>query len=463
MFILDFLKQTKKVELTKDEIAELLNVSPEALESFERAYNAVDSISDNIFKINAKQAKELMSQNESTVSDKLIDRIVDELCFITQIWSYDGKSIGIIDNRDYDYMKSLVTKEELDNIPIEQRPMLTSTLMRRDLKGDSSAAILFNYKHYKEATNIKDKRQYYHMFRQALDILDLDAITYEMLSMNPNAMGNWLPIIIDPILEQNFFKIPKTTIIKVPLTMLQLTRLGYETINRTTFKIVDNYCKRVFNLKSDGDYFIKTGTYSSKFDFRNSHVTTEKEVNELGEYLLYIQNQACMMAGPLTNPCRYGASTTNEWVVREFIKDKENNGQIYHGLPLHTEYRVFIDFDTDEVIGISPYWEPELMKKRFSENEDSNDPDMIHDYISFKRMENTMMTRYNENKDIIISKLNEVIPNINLTGQWSLDIMQNENDFWIIDMALAYNSALRECIPKDKLNDYEENWLPKLN
>ena len=245
--------------------------------------------------------------------------------------------------------------------------------------------------------------------------------------------------------------------------MLQLTRLGYETINRTTFNIIDRYCKRVFNLKSDGDYFIKTGTYSSKFDFRNSHVTTEKEVNELGEYLLYIQNQACMMAGPLTNPCRYGASTTNEWVVREYIKDKENNGQIYHGLPLHTEYRVFIDFDTDEVIGISPYWEPELMKKRFSENEDSNDPDMIHDYISFKRMENTMMTRYNENKDMIISKLNEVIPNINLTGQGSLDIMQNENDFWIIDMALAYNSALRECIPKDKLNDYEENWLPKLN
>lgn len=459
----DFIKQIKNVELTKDEIAELLNVSPEALESFERAYNAVDSISDNIFKINVKQIKEIMSQDESTVSEELINRIVDELVFITQKWSYDGKSIDISDNRDYDYMRSLVTKEELDNIPIEQRPMLTSTLMRKDLKGESSAAVLFNYKQYKNATNIRDKRQYYHMFRQALDILDLDAITYEMLNMNPNAMGNWLPIIITSILEQNFFKIPKTTIIKVPLTMLQLTRLGYETINRTTFKIVDKYCKRVFNLKLDGNYFIKTGTYSSKYDFRNAHVTTEKEINELGEYLLYIQNQACMMAGPLTSPCIYGVSTTNEWVVREFIKDKENNGQIYHGLPLHTEYRVFIDFDTDEVIGISPYWEPELMKKRFSENEDVNDPDMIHDYISFKRMEDTMMTRYNENKDMIISKLNEVIPNIELTGQWSLDIMQNKNDFWIIDMALAYNSALKECVPIDKLNDYEENWLPKLN
>lgn len=461
MFVLDFLRQIKKVELTKDEIAELLNVSPEALESFEKAYNATDTISDNIFKINAKQASSLINREKSTVSEELIDRIVNELIAATYIWKYDGKNVDMIDKEEY--MMPLVSKEELDMIPIEQRPMLTSTLMRRDLAGNSSAALLYNYKKYKESTNIRDKKQYYNMFRQGLDILDLDAITYEMLGINPNAMGNWLPALINPVSEQNFFKIPKTTIVIVPLTMLQLTRLGYETINDTTFKIVNDYCKRVFKLKSDGDYFIKTGTYSSKYDFRNAHVTTEKEINELGEYLLYIQNQACMMAGPLTSPCIYGVSTTNEWVVRDFIKDKENNGQIYHGLPLHTEYRAFIDFDTDEVIGISPYWEPELMKKRFSKNEDSNDPDMIHDYISFKRMEDTMMTRYNENKDMIISKLEEVIPNINLSGQWSLDIMQNGNDFWIIDMALAYNSALKECVPIEKLHKYEENWLPKLN
>ena len=49
------------------------------------------------------------------------------------------------------------------------------------------------------------------------------------------------------------------------------------------------------------------------------------------------------MAGPLSFPCIYGVSTTNEWVVREFIPDKEGNPCIYHGLPLHTEYRVFVD------------------------------------------------------------------------------------------------------------------------
>lgn len=57
------------------------------------------------------------------------------------------------------------------------------------------------------------------------------------------------------------------------------------------------------------------------------------------------------MASPLSQPSIYGVSTTNEWVVREFIPDKEGNPCIYKGLPLHTEYRVFVDCDTDEVLG----------------------------------------------------------------------------------------------------------------
>ena len=38
------------------------------------------------------------------------------------------------------------------------------------------------------------------------------------------------------------------------------------------------------------------------------------------------------------------------------------------------EYRIFVDFDSDEIIGCSPYWEPKTMKKRFGHCEDSDDP-----------------------------------------------------------------------------------------
>jgi hypothetical protein len=223
---------------------------------------------------------------------------------------------------------------------------------------------------------------------------------------------------------------------------------------------VDEWAMKAFDLDVTKTYFIKTGTYSSKFDFRNAKVTGEKEVRELGEYLLFIQHQASSMAGPLNSPCIYGVSTTNEWVVREYIEDKENNPCIYKGMPLHTEYRVFVDFDTNEVLGISPYWEPETMKKRFSQGDDADSPHQRHDYIIYKMHEETLMNRYNEHKNEIINHIKELLPDVELTGQWSIDIMQNGDDFWLIDMATADTSALRECVPSNLLRPTPENWIP---
>ena len=59
--------------------------------------------------------------------------------------------------------------------------------------------------------------------------------------------------------------------------------------------------------------------------------------------------------------------------------------------------------------------------------------------------------------------LKRMLPEIGLTGQWSMDIMQNGNDFYLIDMALAENSALKECVPKSLLKKVEEDWIPRIN
>ena len=76
--------------------------------------------------------------------------------------------------------------------------------------------------------------------------------------------------------------------------------------------------------------------------------------------------------------------------------------------------------------------------------------------------EETLMNRYNEHKDEIINHIKELLPDVELTGQWSIDIMQNGDTFWLIDMALAVNSALVDCVPKEKLRRPEENWIPEL-
>ena len=46
----------------------------------------------------------------------------------------------------------------------------------------------------------------YHKFRQGLDILDLDPITYEMIGCNKNSMGYWLPAMADLVSNEDFLK-----------------------------------------------------------------------------------------------------------------------------------------------------------------------------------------------------------------------------------------------------------------
>lgn len=458
--------------LTKDDIAQLLKTTPEALTAFEQAYQTAslykEESPETLFAINSRQAHDhLAEQHATTLPDnideaylnELTNRIVDELLCIS-----DTKRLP--DNK-----QTPVTWEEVKQLPKELRPNLTGYMMTRDINEPAYIQLLTTYHEMINESNPKKAERLYGMFRQGLDILDLDSITYEILGMNQNSMSHWLPALQKSIKDTNFFKIPETKIVKVPLTLLQLTRCDYTQLSPTTLDIVNKWAYEAFDLDENKTYFIKTGTYSSKFDFRNAKVTTPKEVHELGSYLLFIHYQALQMASPIhvfgdklfSKPVsHYGVSTTNEWVVREYIEDKENNPCIYHGMPLHTEYRVFIDCDTDEILGISPYWRPDVMKQRFGHEIDAHTPDNTHDYVIYSMHEETLMKRYEDNKNTVLTHVKELLPNLHLNGQWSLDIMQNGDDFWLIDMATADLSALSDCVPKGLLRKSKENWIPQI-
>ena len=465
-----------KKSISKEEIAKLLNTNPAALEAFEKAYatQALNTESDNFFDMNSRMAAEENRGfgGQTFIGDKtfhenfdnLVDKIVNELLAQTTIYKHTHRHDSTHHALNY-IGEQPVTLDDIKQLPEEIQPQLSGTLMKKDIGGAPSyVALLDIYKMMMKESNPKKKQGLYHHFRQGLDILDLDPVLYEMIGTNPNSMGYWLPKMAKAVESHDFFKIPETTIIKVPLTLLQLTRIEYQSLTRTTLDIVDKFCYKAFGLDTNKDYFIKTGTYSSKFDFRNARVTSAQEVRELGEYLLFIHFQAQMMASPLSQPSIYGVSTTNEWVVREFIEDKENNPCIYKGMPLHTEYRVFVDFDTKKVIGINPYWDPNVMKQRFGHEDDADSPHNIHDYIIYTAHEEKLMQRYNDNKDTIIEQVEKFLPDVDgLTGQWSIDIMQNGEDFWFIDMALAQNSALIDCVPVELRTTVEENWLPDLS
>lgn len=450
------------MSLNMDELCGMLKTSPEAYAQFQKSYetkamNWQDE--DDLFGTNAKQASGEL-EHLSACPPAIIDRIVCGLIENTHLMTIADGRIAI-EKLTAPRDASPVTQEELNAIPKEDRPWLTAEMMRCDIPDKSGEVLAWYWSKY---TNEKDpvkKQDFYNHFRQGLDILDLDGLTYEMIGTNPTSMGHWLPQIAESAWKEGFFRIPDTKIILVPITLLQLTRQPYTDLNGATLKIVDNYCHEVFGLDDTKSYFIKTGTFSSKFDFRNCLVTGEKEVRELGEYLLYIHYQALMAASPLSHPSVYGMSTTNEWVVREYIAPKGDIPTIYKGLPLRTEYRVFADFDKKTVLCTAPYWEPKTMKQRFAKNCIENPHDM-HDMLAYKSYEETLMSGFEANKDKVADHVSKLVKETDLTGQWSIDIMQNGDDFYLIDMAPAHMSALKQYIPKGLLHIPEENWLPEI-
>lgn len=71
-----------------------------------------------------------------------------------------------------------------------------------------------------------------------------------------------------------------------------------------------------------------------------------------------------------------------------------------------------------------------------------------------------LQSRYDDSARMILDEIKKILPAVELVGQWSVDVMQNGNDFYIIDMALAENSALNDCVPRNKLRAYPQQWLP---
>lgn len=160
----------------------------------------------------------------------------------------------------------------------------------------------------------------------------------------------------------------------------------------------------------------------------------------------------------LDRPVDYGVNLTG---MR--FPDRLGLPTIYMGLPLRCEYRCFIDCDTDELLGIHPYWDPEVMNKRFRDAPDASNPHMRHDAVTYAMREPSLMREYGESKDLVAAYVRELLPGLGLAGQWSLDIMRDGDDCWLIDMAPAERSTFYErTVPKGKRRPMVENWMPEL-
>lgn len=430
-----------KNELTVEKAVKIFKDSKEKFEEFEEFYkkNVLTEIPENYFEVNSRQATDKVT-TAGEIDYDLVKRIVDELADGTRL--IEIKNSKVIEKTLTCENNPITDINELIELDKGKQVQFTKNFSKFDISPvESLKTLMFFAKHN------------YGMFRGGLETLDLSPTLYKILDNNMNQIGYWLP----KVAEISPFKIPDTKIMKVPLSLLQLGRVfEYNELTPTTFKIINEYCKKVFELDLNGTYFIKNGVFSSKFDFRNAKVTTPQEVAELGQYLFYIHQQACQMASLLNNKSIYGCGTTNEWIVREYIESPVKE-TIYMGLPLNTEYRIFVDFDTKAILSDNQYWNKEVMNKRFEENRNSHD---VHDVITYNMASERLEKTYNENIDKVKEMVQELLNNnIEMTGQWSVDIMQVENDFYLIDMALAENSFYYDSVPKELRKPTTERWL----
>lgn len=430
-----------KNELTVEKAVKIFKDSKEKFEEFEEFYkkNVLTEIPENYFEVNSRQATDKVA-TAGEIDYELVKRIVDELADGTRL--IEIKNSKVIEKTLTCENNPITDINELIELDKEKQVQFTKNFSKFDISPvESLKTLMFFAKHN------------YGMFRGGLETLDLSPTLYKILDNNMNQMGYWLP----KVAEISPFKIPDTKILKVPLSLLQLGRVfEYSELTPTTFKIINEYCKKVFELDLNGTYFIKNGVFSSKFDFRNSKVTTPQEVAELGQYLFYIHQQACQMASLLNNKSIYGCGTTNEWIVREYIESPVKE-TIYMGLPLNAEYRIFVDFDTKSILSDNQYWNKEVMNKRFEENRNGHD---MHDIITYNMASERLEKTYNENIGKVKEMVQELLNNnIEMTGQWSVDIMQVENNFYLIDMALAENSFYYDSVPKELRKPTTERWL----
>ena len=353
--------------------------------------------------------------------------------------------------------KMLALFQPTNPVPADLVQFAPGKLMRTDgLDVDKTLNDISQMFYATDTDSITDQymhRQYHGLFHRTASVSDLTEDLYARFKLNPNSMAHWLPKVVaansavTPTSPAPFL-IPETTIWRLPIELAQYIRIPYEDTTSASRVLFNDIISTVFELKPDTTYFIKTGTFSCKFEFANARCS---EPEEMGEYFQVIQNIAMSL----------GAGESVDLVVREYIEDTENNPTIYHGMPLRTEYRTFIDLDhcdptTGEpeprLLGITPYWHPSVMEKALALASSDVGAGFGHindDYHTYREHKENLMSKFHVHRDDVIARITALLPALRaqgLRGQWSVDIMKNGEDFYLIDMALMCESALSELL-----------------
>lgn len=247
-----------------------------------------------------------------------------------------------------------------------------------------------------------------------------DDSLYRSFDNDPNMLSKWYPKI-----QKCGIPTPKTRVLKVPENIFTAFFLDNREKDRMEIYqwVTDAVQPALREQQFHGPFvFVKNGTYSNKYF---GSCISHTDSFSLTQNIIDINYSALMC----------GANGCTELVLREMIPYKPQvTPCIYHGLPLRSEFRVFYDFDQKKVLYSVNYWDYDYCSDAISRD--------CTDKIVFDYMREYLEAAYKATHSEIEHLVGEHMANVNLKGQWSIDILLDENGkMWLIDMAVAQQSA----------------------
>lgn len=198
-------------------------------------------------------------------------------------------------------------------------------------------------------------------------------------------------------------------------------------------KIIVNKLESMLkSFKGVNKFFMKNGTYSHKFDFSKCTFNVNDSLEEVALKFLDLNYESHLKS----------AGGYTEIVIREFV-ETDVTKTIYNGMPMNMEYRAFYDFDNFEFVGIVPYWDINYMLEEgfYTEDGDTDVLRSLKDVFKFK---------FTSSNKGVMQFLNPYVSDerVGLSGIWSVDVMEINDGYVLIDMAPAEVSAFYDKVKK---------------
>ena len=251
-----------------------------------------------------------------------------------------------------------------------------------------------------------------------------------------NLFSHWFPKV-----ENCGIAVPKSVVIQVPHNLHEHLYMDHpdEDIDavRAWVKSSVDPVLEASGLKGHM-LFIKNGSFSYKYDACAGCLPPPSP--DIAMNIINIMYYDAM----------FDVGGCSELVIRERITHNSKvTPTIYNGLPFRTEFRVFYDFDTREVIFCANYWDYDYCYSHLHDRTDR---------IVFDAMREEMQKSYESHKQEAVDLVKTSMRNVDgLTGPWSVDLMLTERgEFYLIDMALAERSAYWEMRPGVDRKEKEE-------